>query len=154
MLALYAVLISQAGVQAEELPDTTAYFVVAEIVPYHGDSYVLPLSDPLDIAFARMLIANGETRIVNALIASGSDGINRDVLAPGMPEWSWHVSEFLEFAENTVEICDGCPTGIEQHLDMWNGQICFWSYTVVWEIPWSVPVEQTTWSRIKQLYHD
>src|SRR5262245_6634005 len=74
-------------------------FLVSEIgEPVHHDSYVLPLSDPAAIAHARDLIrigpSAGET-IVVAAIAAGSDGINRNYLALGAPQWSWHVSEFL-----------------------------------------------------------
>ncbi|NIO29258.1 MAG: hypothetical protein GTO29_11975 [Candidatus Latescibacteria bacterium] len=142
------------GSQAGESP--TAYFVIAGPLPFpFYDSYVLPLSDSADIAFARQLIANGEFKIAVARIAPGADGINRDMYAPGMPEWSWHVTEFLEFADCTIEICDGSPTLVEQDVDGWmasTDMICFWTYTVVEEIPPSVPVEEKTWSRIKQLY--
>lgn len=154
ILTMLVLLSFYSRAQAKELSDNTVYFVVAEAIPYHGDSYVLPLNDPMDIAFARWLISEGGFRIVNAVISSGSDGINRDVLAAVMPEWSWHVSEFIGFSELSIELCDGWPTWIEQNPGMWNGQICFWSYTVVWEITWSVPMEQTTWGRIKKLYRE
>jgi hypothetical protein len=57
------------------------YFVVAEPADsiVHGDSYVLPLTDPAEIAGARQIIADGTQIIVFAAIAPGSDGINRDV---------------------------------------------------------------------------
>ena len=32
-------------------------------------------------------------------IGAGANGINRDHLAPGKRAWSWHVTEFVAFAE-------------------------------------------------------
>lgn len=122
---------------------TAAEFVVAEpegnVV--HGDSYVLTLTDPEDIAHARLLIEQGPSAgpaIVVARIAPGADGVNRDVLTPGEPLWSWHIEEFQGFVETTIEIFDGWPTFVEQDVQGWNdntgGIIGFWFYTVVDEI--------------------
>lgn len=119
-------------------------FVVAEFpgASFHHDSYVLPLSDPQAIAHARELIAFGASvpdSIAIANIESGSDGINRNVLALGAPPWSWHVTEFLGYAEITAEVLDGWPTGIELYPEYWlhngGGSIGFWSYTVTAELP-------------------
>jgi hypothetical protein len=108
----------------------------------HCDSYVLSLSDPAAIAHARSLIAaggSGPAPIAVAHIAAGADGINRDALAPGEPLWSWHVTDFVDFADTTIEILDGWPTFVESDVDAWiantNGTIGFWSYTVVRELP-------------------
>jgi hypothetical protein len=118
-------------------------FLVAEppAQAVHHDSYVLPLSDPRDIAHARDLIQQGPSAgapIAVAHIAARADGINRDYLAPTPREWSWHVTEFLGFADAAIEICDGWPTYVESDVDGWiantNGTICFWSYTVVQEL--------------------
>ena len=123
------------------------YFVVSEIDPVHGDSYVLPLESAADIAHARALIASGPaagTPIVVAHIAPGSDGINRNILAPGEPLWSWHVDAFDGFADMTAEILDGWPSFVEQDLAGWiantNGYIGFWNYTVTAELPAVVPL--------------
>ena len=136
----------------------SAYFVVAVRTPFPvppNDAYVLPLTDPTDIATARSLVNSTASIIVNARIEAGADGINRNVKAPGMPLWSWHVVEFLGFSESSIEICDGSPTQVEQHVAGWiantGGMICFWAYTVVDEIP-PLPVEPSTWGRIKALY--
>jgi hypothetical protein len=122
----------------------TIRFLVAEppgsIV--HGDSYILPLTDPADIAHARALITAEPgtlSPIVVANIAARADGVNRNWLAPGMPEWSWHVTEFQGFADFTAEVLDGWPTFVEQDVPGWiantGGQIGFWNYTVVAELP-------------------
>jgi len=135
---------------APSASSTGILFLVAEnpalISPcFRCDSYVLPLSDPDDIAAARAIIATGGVGgpgmgvIVVASIAAGADGINRDLLAPGTPEWSWHVTEFLEFAEGVTEILDGSPGTVENDVAGWiantNGRIGFTNYTVVQELP-------------------
>src|SRR6185436_18037980 len=92
------------------------YFQVAEIPPQavQHDSFVLPLSDPLDIAHARDLISKGPEQagatIVFADIAAGSDGINRDLLADNQHTWSWHVTKFTSFGDFGIELLDGWPT--------------------------------------------
>ncbi len=71
--------------------------------------------------------------------------INRDYLQPGIPVWSWYITEFLEFAEATIEFCDGWPGHVEVGYvggEKEGGVICFWSYTVVAELgtdlePWN-----------------
>ena len=120
------------------------YFVVSEANGnvVHGDSYVLPLTRDADIAHARDLIARGPeaagASIVVAKIAAGSDGINRNVTAPGEPLWSWHVTEFESFADMAVEVLDGWPTFIEQDVAGWiantNGSVGLWTYTVTREL--------------------
>jgi len=63
--------------------------------------------------------------------------INRDYKDPYLTPWSWHVSDFEGFADLAIEVCDGWPTDVENHLDYWVdtlGSICFWSYTVVAEL--------------------
>jgi hypothetical protein len=93
LLALLLVTGCGAGHNATGL----TYFLVSETVPWLGDSYLLPLADPEDIAHARALIADPRgagAPIVVARIARGSsDGItdNRDLLrgGPGMSASSW-----------------------------------------------------------------
>lgn len=116
----------------------TFYFLVAELpgIDAHNDSYVLPLSEPNDIAHARDLINFGPSvgnEIVVADVACGPDGINRNYLAEGQPMWCWHVTEFVAFADFTAEILDGWPGYVNGHCDSF-GTIGFWTYTVVAEI--------------------
>jgi hypothetical protein len=127
------------------------YFVVAERpgVEEHGDSFVLPLTDAVDVAHARDLIARGPeaagAAIVFAEISAGADGVNRDVLAAGEPLWNWHVSRFEGFGDVGLELVDGWPTFVEQDVQGWIantrrsedetfGHIGFWNYTVVAEL--------------------
>ena len=120
----------------------TVWFVVAETQPDHGDSFLLPLTDPAHIADARALVASGSGHgvrsIVAATIAAGGDGFNRDVLREGQPPWSWHVSGFHGFFDIAIELCDGWPGFIEEDVAAFiantSGQVCFWGYTVVAEL--------------------
>ena len=125
----------------------TVYFLVSELSPAHGDSYVLPLTDPDLIAQARAIVKDPEgtaARIVVANIAPCRECRypNRDLLQGGK-RWSWCVTRCEGFAENTIEIYDGWPGYVEENLDGWiastGGVIGFWSYTVTRELaPWEV----------------
>lgn len=111
------------------------------------DSYVLPISDPLQIARAREIVAGARGAVIPAAeIAAGADGINRDVLAPGQPLWSWHVTRLLNFiAGGTPEELEGWPGAVELDVEGWiaghpygengAGTIAFQHYTVVAELP-------------------
>ena len=122
-------------------PRGPAYFVVSEPYPAHGDSYLLVLNEPDDIRHARRLTRdpfNTASPIVVAKIAPASGNpVNEDFTGGGGP-WSWHVTEFVEFADFTIEILDGWPGLVEQDVDSWiantNGYIGFWSYTVTDEL--------------------
>ncbi|MFO0915371.1 MAG: PEP-CTERM sorting domain-containing protein [Pirellulales bacterium] len=127
-------------------------FLVAEYPGQeaHGDSFVISI-DSLDtdrLQHARLLVdwissgANPENapdgRIVVSAIAPGTDGVNRDWRAAGHPVWSWHPVGEVSFADSTIELIDGWPTFVEQDVPGWmsntNGNIGFWSYTVVQEL--------------------
>lgn len=116
--ALAALLLAATSAQG-----ALVFFIVAERFPaLHGDSYVLPLSDPAQIQQARDLASfdsNVGRRIVVARIAKDADGVNRDYTKPGVPLWNWHVTEFLGFAVFTAEIYNGWPTYVEQDVDGW-----------------------------------
>ena len=121
------------------------YFQVAELPGHetHHDSFLLPLSDPADIAHARDLISLGPDQagetIVFADIAAGADRINRDLLAADQRLWSWHVTQFEGFGDLGIELLDGWPSFVEQDVTGWiqntKGKIGFWNYTVVSELP-------------------
>ena len=128
------------------------YFLVTELPgqEFHHDSYVVPIDSSADIAHARDLITRGGdagATIVNASIEAGADGINRDYLKPGKPQWNWHVSHFDGFADFSIEILDGWPGEVERDVPGWinntNGRIAFWNYTVTRELgapPVAVPL--------------
>ena len=131
-------LLSALATDAQEV----RWFVVSEIDPNRNQSYLLPLTDPETIEEARILVdqgpGNGVGSIASVRIAAGPDGFNRDVLAEGEPLWSWHVTEFLGFADAAIELCDGWPGFIEEDVGAFirntQGQVCFWGYTVTAEL--------------------
>src|SRR6266487_3125167 len=119
----------------------TVYFLVAEPLGkvVHNDSYVLPLSKEEDINHARYLISRyrlgysvGDLAIVVANVVDASDDINRNFLDLKFPEWSWQISQFLQFQDYTLEILDGSPTQLESHRS--QATIGFWGYTIVKEL--------------------
>ncbi|MEA2733574.1 MAG: hypothetical protein QOE14_25 [Humisphaera sp.] len=144
-----AALVLVSAMAATRATAAPVYFLVSEFPGQvdHGDSFVLPLEDADDIAHARDLVQHGPSiggAIVNAEIVAGADNINRDILAPGKPAWSWHISNFGDFADMSIEILDGWPTFIEQDVQGWIdntgggsatvGRIAFWNYTVTAEL--------------------
>ena len=147
------------GASAQAAP---VYFLAAERSPVvHGDSFVVPLENPEDVAHARDLILRGpeaaESPIIFAEIRRGVDGLNRDLLDPQQPTWSWHVTKFEGFGDVGIELLDSWPTYVEQNRDTWIqmtsgipsngpkatlGHIGFWNYTIVSELknyPQAVP---------------
>ena len=142
-----------------QLYGETIYFLVAETTPVHSDSYVLPLTEPSDIAHARDLIKYGSSvgqSIVVAQITCSYDCINRNYLDPNhvivdpngshrtdKRAWSWHVTHFDDFADMTAEILDGWPGLVESDCEGFGSQIGFWTYTVVEELG----VDPAHWKR-------
>lgn len=120
------------------------YFLVAEanqVNPVNGDSYVLPLAEPNDIAHARNLIEYGVGAgqpIAVANIMCGPACINRNYLASDKPKWSWHITAFDHFADSTPSSLNGTPTLVNNNCWGWmstsGGQIGFWDYTVIAEL--------------------
>jgi hypothetical protein len=136
--------------------EETVWFVVAKADPLdRNDSYLLPLTRPQDIADARNWLtlgtASGVGSIVVARVASGGDGFNRDVRAEGSQAWSWHVTEFVSFEGNTVELIDGWPGLIEADPPAYmrntssdggdGGMVGFWGYSIVAELPAPPPFQ-------------
>ena len=77
---------------------------------------------------------------MGARVGPGKDGINRNYVDPTFPEWSWHVIEFLRFADYTLIILDGCSIDVENDPvryrgdDPRQGVIGFWNFTIVREL--------------------
>ena len=132
-----------------ENPDPgIVYFMVSEYPTFNkGDSYILPLSDPVEIQKAREIIANPQDhtdRIVVAKIERQPDNLlikNKNLLQN--ITWSWRIVEFQGFAGTTIEIIDGSPTIVEEDIEFWFqntansndfGSIGFWGYTVKKEV--------------------
>lgn len=131
------------GALAQE-PETV-WFKVAPLAPQpdRHETYLVPISDPLVIADARVLATqgpgNGVGTIVNASLLPGSDGFNRDLDAPGQRLWDWHVVMVHGFSDSAIEVCDGWPGFIEEDPQAYvlntGNAMCLWGYTIVEEIP-------------------
>ena len=82
------------------------------------------LTDPADVAIAQALLAGEEApSIPNGLVAQGDGGFN----AP----WTWHLDpESIEFADMTVEVCDGLPSYVEAGT-VTSDRYCPWGAVVV-----------------------
>jgi hypothetical protein len=109
----------------------------------HHDSFVLPLTNPGDIAHARQILSLGASNagatIVNAGMAAGADGINRDSLADDRHLWSRHATRFNGFGDVGIELLDDWPGLVERDVPGWirntDGRIGFWNYAVSRELP-------------------
>lgn len=150
LLFACGLILSQCGVTDNDTPpmEQTVFFLVAEVNPDRGDSYILPLSEAGDIAAARTIIANRTNEELDRLVVAkvvANDGteeyLNKDFLRN--MTWSWKVSEFYGFSGFTAEILDGGPQDVENDMDWWfnntdqeegSGNIGFWGYTVSREV--------------------
>lgn len=121
----------------------TVWFEVAQHGARAVQSWLLPLSDPGDIAAARAELAvreaGGQGALVVARFRPGGDGLNRNLRDPLQRRWSWHAVEFLEFADLSIELCDGSPALVEADPESFaantDGVICFWGYSIAAELP-------------------
>ena len=74
---------------------------------------------------AERLLATGQQRIPTLDLRDGVDCDSR---------WSWHVDPATPgWADSTIELCDGCPSDVEENKAYWIGtvqQYCPWSALV------------------------
>ena len=98
---------------------TTGAIVTFAVGP---ESFRVWLATPEQVDAAREAQAGGPARIPNGRIVNGTD-INTG--------WSWHLTD-VEFAEMTIELCDGRPSDVElAGTDFGGGRYCPWSAVVV-----------------------
>ena len=83
-------------------------------------TYKIELITPEQIAHVKELMAGSEEgRIPVGTIVRDNPGVN----AP----WSWHIDpETLEFADATIEVCDGLPEYVEDGT-LTSDTYCPWS---------------------------
>lgn len=88
------------------------------------EEFRILLTDPDDIAIARQLWAGEEApSIPNGEIVRGETGVNTG--------WSWHIEpSSVEFADMTIEVCDGLPSHIEDGT-LTTERYCPWGAEVV-----------------------
>jgi hypothetical protein len=88
------------------------------------EQYRIELTDPADIAIARRLLAGEEApSIPNGIVVRGDPGVNTG--------YSWHIDPAsVEFADVTVEVCDGRPSDVEAD-EITSDRYCPWDAKVV-----------------------
>jgi hypothetical protein len=125
ILALYlsAMLVGCGGIAPSGQPAPTPGVVVTVRVA-DAEEYRLRLTDPQDIGIAQKLLA-GEAApgIPNGRVVRGEPDVNVG--------YSWHIDpDSLEFADTTIEVCDGRPSDVEQGV-ITSDRYCPWSAKIV-----------------------
>ena len=88
------------------------------------ETYKIELATPELVEHAQALL-DGEqvAAIPNGTVVRGDSGVN----AP----WSWHIDpQSLEFAEITIEVCDGLPSYVEDEI-VTSPNFCPWSAQII-----------------------
>jgi hypothetical protein len=92
-----------------------------------GETFHILLRDPRLIAEAASLVGRGNRKIVSGELRRGNGGFNQP--------WSWHLApETVQFADVTIELCDGRPSDVEGDLAYWVdvvGRYCPWGSEIV-----------------------
>jgi hypothetical protein len=115
IVALFAVGCS-GGNPAQPSPGAVATVKVVD------ETFRIWLTDARTIAAARQAQAGGPARIPNGRIVAGTD-VNVG--------WTWHLED-VEFAEQTIELCDGRPSDVERAgTGFGGGRFCPWSASVI-----------------------
>lgn len=88
------------------------------------EEYKIRLTDPADIEIARKLLAGEEApSIPNGVVVRGDSDVNVG--------YTWHIDpESVEFADFTVEVCDGLPSDVEKGITT-SDRYCPWSAEVI-----------------------
>ena len=89
-----------------------------------GERFRVLLTEPADIDIANRLAAgdNDAPSIPNGLVLRGQTGVNEGFT------WSLDPNDF-EFADVTIEVCDGVPSDVEAGL-VTSDRYCPWSAIV------------------------
>ena len=121
-LVVMATLVASGCGQAEASPSPSAASAV--IVTFEvagGERFRVLLTDPADIEVANRLAAEDPDApsIPNGRVMRGETGVNTGFT------WSLDPNDF-EFADVTIEVCDGVPSDVEQGL-VTSDRYCPWS---------------------------
>ena len=109
---------------ASPTPATTASGAIVVTFAVVDETYRILLTDPADIAIANQLLEGDETpSIPSGQIVRGETGVNEG--------YSWSIDpESVEFADVTIEVCDGLPSHVEDGT-LTGDQFCPWSAEVI-----------------------
>jgi hypothetical protein len=87
-----------------------------------NEQFRVQLVTSQQVEAARAAQNGGRANIPNGRIVAGT-AVNTG--------WSWHLQD-VEFAETTIELCDGRPSDVErQGVQYGGGRYCPWSARVV-----------------------
>lgn len=88
------------------------------------ETYKIELATPELVQHAEDLLAGKDVAAIPlGTVVRDSPGVN----AP----WSWHIDPAtLEFADMTIEVCDGLPSYVEDRT-VTSDQFCPWSAKVI-----------------------
>jgi len=88
------------------------------------ETYKIELATPELVAHAEALLAGENvSAIPNGVVV-------RDDPGPNAP-WSWHIDPAtLDFADMTIEVCDGLPSYVEDEI-VTSDRYCPWSAKVI-----------------------
>jgi hypothetical protein len=109
-----------AGGDASPSPSAAAGPVIVTFEVAGGERFKVLLTDPADIDVANRLAAgdNEAPGIPNGRVVRET-GVNES--------WSWSLDpEDFEFADVTIEVCDGVPSDVEAGL-VTSDRYCPWS---------------------------
>ena len=98
--------------------------IVATFEVAGAETYKIELVTPELIDHAQRLLDGEDVAgIPLGRVVRGEAGVNEP--------WSWHIDpETLEFAEVTIEVCDGLPSFVEDET-VTSADFCPWSAKVV-----------------------
>lgn len=130
-VCLMAMLAGCGPMASSSLPPISGAVVVTLRVA-DAEEYRIRLTDPEDIAVAQRLLA-GEAapRIPNGLVVRDAPDVNAG--------YSWHIDpESVEFADTTIELCDGRPSDVENRV-ITSDRYCPWAAEVIAITPAASP---------------
>ena len=100
------------------------------IIDVEGEQFRVRIDDTATVTAARGLIASGQAKNISGDIARGTGGFNA--------AYSWHLRPHsIEFVDLTIELCDGMPSYVEEHVDYYVDTVkryCPWGARVISEV--------------------
>ena len=97
------------------------------VIEAAGQEFKVLIGSSTVAAQARQLIGSNQSININGEIARGNGGFNTG--------YSWHLKpNTVEFADMTIEVCDGEPSFVEENVD-------YFVDTVKRYCPWGIKVK-------------
>jgi hypothetical protein len=155
-LAVVAALVVAGLGQA--LAQSVSFVALGQAGARAPESFIVPVNDPVKIAEIRQFLAERaagterRTLIPTCVVRLRRDGGNRNLSAPGTPEWGWEVAELVSVRRAQLELelypavpeYTARPSEIEGHLRgvvpaLPNGRISLIGFPIVMELKPELP---------------